>query len=78
MISDITRIDDIQKTSSSVGGKSMRYYGFKLGTNVEEIKENAKIELRHYGYDNVLESINSYMYQNMKNDRTFLVYRGRR
>lgn len=53
----------------------MRYYGFKLGTNVEEIKENAKIELRHYGYDNVLESINSYMYQNMKNDRTFLVYR---
>ena len=31
----------------------MRYYGFKLGTNVEEIKENAKIELRHYGYDNV-------------------------
>ena len=53
----------------------MRYYGFKLGTNVEEIKENAKIELRHYGYDNVLESINSYMYQNMKNNRTFLVYR---
>lgn len=55
--------------------KSMRYYGFKLGTNVEEIKENAKIELQHYGYDNVLESINSYMYQNMKNNRTFLVYR---
>ena len=53
----------------------MRYYGFKLGTNVEEIKENAKIELQHYGYDNVLESINSYMYQNMKNNRTFLVYR---
>lgn len=53
----------------------MRYYGFKLGTNVEEIKENAKIELQHYGYNNTLESINSYMYQNMKNDRTFLVYR---
>ena len=53
----------------------MRYYGFELGTNTEEIKENAKIELRHYGYDNVLESINSYMYQNMKNNRTFLVYR---
>lgn len=32
----------------------MRYYGFELGTNVEEIKENAKIELQHYGYDNVL------------------------
>lgn len=55
--------------------KSMRYYGFELGTNTEKIKENAKIELRHYGYDNVLESINSYMYQNMKNNRTFLVYR---
>ena len=41
----------------------MRYYGFKLGTNVEEIKENAKIELQHYGYNNTLESINSYMYQ---------------
>ena len=53
----------------------MRYYGFKLNANSEEIKENAKIELRHYGYDNVLESINSYMYQNMKNNRTFLVYR---
>ena len=53
----------------------MRYYGFALSANSEEIKENAKIELRHYGYDNVLESINSYMYQNMKNDRTFLVYR---
>ena len=53
----------------------MRYYGFELGTNTEEIKENAKIELRHYGYDNVLESINSYMYQNMNNNRTFLVYR---
>lgn len=46
--------------------KSVRYYGFELGTNTEKIKENAKIELRHYGYDNVLESINSYMYQNMK------------
>lgn len=53
----------------------MRYYGFELSANSEEIKENAKIELRHYGYDNVLESINSYMYQNMKNNRTFLVYR---
>ena len=55
--------------------KSVRYYGFELGTNTEKIKENAKIELRHYGYDNVLESINSYMYQNMKNNRMFLVYR---
>ena len=53
----------------------MRYYGFELGTNTEKIKESAKIKLRHYGYDNVLESINSYMYQNMKNNRTFLVYR---
>ena len=43
----------------------------------KKIKENAKIELRHYGYDNVLESINSYMYQNMKNNRTFFSVSGR-
>lgn len=54
----------------------MRYYGFKLGTNTDEIEKNAKIELRRYGYcENAMESVNTYMYQNLKNDRTFLMYR---
>lgn len=50
----------------------MRYYGFELGTNVDEIRNNTKIELRHYGYDNVLAAVNNYMYQNIKNDVNFL------
>lgn len=37
----------------------MRYYGFELGTNVDEIRNNTKIELRHYGYDNVLAAVNN-------------------
>ena len=53
----------------------MRYYGFELGTNVDEIRNNTKIELRHYGYDNVLAAVNNYMYQNIKNDVNFFVYR---
>ena len=53
----------------------MRYYGFELGTNVDDIRNNTKIELRHYGYDNVLAAVNNYMYQNIKNDMNFLVYR---
>lgn len=58
------------------GRKSfMRYYGFELGTNVDEIRNNTKIELRHYGYDNVLAAVNNYMYQNIKNDVNFFVYR---
>ena len=40
----------------------MGYYGFELGTNTEKIKENAKIELRHYGYNNVLESIETFLH----------------
>lgn len=53
----------------------MRYYGLKLGTNKDEIKNNTTIEIKRYSYDNVIESVNNYMYQNMKNDRTFLIYR---
>ena len=51
----------------------MRYYGFELGTNVDEIRNNTKIELRHYGYDNVLAAVNNYMYQNIKNDVNFFM-----
>lgn len=34
----------------------MRYYGLKLGTNKDEIKNNTTIELKRYSYDNVIES----------------------
>ena len=53
----------------------MRYYNLKLCTNADEIKNNTKIELREYGYQNPIVAVNNYMYQNMKNDFTFLVYR---
>lgn len=42
VISDIH--NDYQKFFTEE--KSVRYYGFELGTNTEKIKENAKIELR--------------------------------
>lgn len=53
----------------------MRYYNFKINTNADEIKDNARINLREYAYENTLASMNNYMYRNMKNDLTFLTYR---
>lgn len=53
----------------------MRYYGFVLNTNTDEIKENARINLREYAYDNPVAAINNYMLKNMKNDVSFFVYR---
>ncbi len=52
----------------------MRYYGFKLGTNVERLRRMQN-RTQTLWIRQCTESINSYMYQNMKNDRTFLVYR---
>lgn len=53
----------------------MRYYGLVLNTNAEEIKENTRINLREYAYENPIAAINSYMLKNMKNDVSFLAYR---
>lgn len=54
----------------------MRYYGLVLNTNADEIKENTRINLREYAYENPIAAINSYMLKNMKNDVSFLAYRG--
>lgn len=53
----------------------MRYYSLVLNTNAEEIKENTRINLREYAYENPIAAINSYMLKNMKNDVSFLAYR---
>lgn len=57
------------------GGKIMRYYNLILNTNAEEIKESAKINLRDYGYNNPIASVNNFLYRNMKCDISFLMYR---
>lgn len=53
----------------------MRYYSLVLNTNAEEIKENTRINLREYAYENPIAAINSYMLKNMKNDVSFFAYR---
>ena len=39
----------------------MRYYRLILNTSVAEIKENARVNLRAYGYDNTFAAVNNYM-----------------
>ena len=53
----------------------MRYYEWKINTNANEIKDNARFDLREYAYNAPITAINNYMYRNMKNDLTFLIYR---
>lgn len=52
----------------------MRYYSFVLNTTIEEIEKNTKIKLRNYSYQDTLAAVNNYMYQNIKNNFTFLIY----
>lgn len=53
----------------------MRYYCFALNTGAHKIKENAKINLREYNYNNTLAAMNNYMFRNMKNDLCFFAFR---
>ena len=53
----------------------MRYYGFVLHAKAEEIKENARINLKAYAYENPTSAMNNYLYKSMKNDICFLAYR---
>ena len=53
----------------------MRYYCMVLNTNAEKIKENSKINLREYDYSCPISAMNSYMYQEMKNNLNFFAYR---
>lgn len=53
----------------------MRYYSLVLNANKEEVKENARVNLREYGYDSTFAAINNYMSKNMKNNFSFCVYR---
>ena len=54
----------------------MRYYSLILNTSVAEIKENARVNLREYGYDNTFAAVNNYMEKNLKNYHSFCAYRG--
>ena len=53
----------------------MRYYDFCLSTNAEQIKKNAKINLREYAYDNPIGAMNGFVGRNVKNGVNFLAYR---
>lgn len=51
----------------------MRYYSFTLNTTVEEIKKNTKIKI-YNSYQSPLYCLNDYIYENIKNNFTFLIY----
>lgn len=53
----------------------MRYYSLVLNTSAAEIKGNARVNLREYGYDNTLVAVNTYMSRNIKNYFSFCTYR---
>lgn len=53
----------------------MRYFSFAIKTNAEQIRENAKINLREYAYENPIAAMNSYLYKNMKNGICYFAYR---
>lgn len=53
----------------------MRYYNFAINTNSEQLRENAKIDLKGYCFNNPINALNHYMYHNMKNGLTFIAYR---
>ena len=55
----------------------MRYYKTILNTSSEKVLESATIKLRDYGYynNNVIAAVNGYIYQNLKSDIYFLIYR---
>ena len=55
----------------------MRYYEFAISGVVENIKEllQDKEHLREYRWATPICAVNSYMYQNLKNNLGFLAYR---
>lgn len=53
----------------------MRYYCFVLNANADEIKDNARINIREYAYENPIAAMNCYMSKSMRNNLCFLAYR---
>ena len=53
----------------------MRYYCFVLNANADKIKDNARINLREYAYENPIAAMNCYMSKSMRNNLCFLAYR---
>ncbi|MBQ5850479.1 MAG: hypothetical protein IIW54_06665, partial [Lachnospiraceae bacterium] len=53
----------------------MRYYSFALNTSAEKLKENSKVNLREYAYENPIAAMNNYIYKKSKNGLCFLAYR---
>lgn len=53
----------------------MRYFKLFFGISVKQIEENAKIRLKDYSYDSTIMTVNVYMYENMRNGLSFLIYR---
>lgn len=53
----------------------MRYFEFALITTTDEITASANINLREYGYNSPIASVNTYMYENMNTGIAFFAYR---
>lgn len=53
----------------------MRYFDFIIQTNSEQIRENAKINLREHDYRNSIAAMSDYMYHHIKNGICFFAYR---
>ncbi len=53
----------------------MRYYNLVLNTSSKKIKENAKINLREYAYDDPVAAMNCFMQKNVKNELCFFAFR---
>lgn len=53
----------------------MRYYNLGLNMKADEIKENARINLREFSYSDPIEAVNNYMEKSLKNGFSFCIYR---
>lgn len=52
----------------------MRYFEFTFRMKKEDIKSE-KVRLKEYSYDNPVEALNNYMFKNLSNGVSFLIYR---
>ncbi len=53
----------------------MRYYNFALNISAENIKEYSTINLKEYGWNNPIGSMNNYAYKTISNGLHFIAYR---
>ena len=52
----------------------MRYFEFTMNIKYADIKSD-KVRLKDYSYDNNIEALTSYLFKNLSNGNSFLIYR---